>query len=237
MSEHPRSEVARRLAALALGLVLPLCGADGEPAPPAPAPAPAAERRPEVEALIDAIEARYAGVRDLRARFEQESRIASLERSDRSSGRVLIQRPGRMRWEYGLPEPRVIAVDGDVVRIYDPGERQLQVAPLGQGALSPTALDFLLGRGSLRGNFTVERLEPGEGPGLGLRLRPLDDAGFESLELWVAPQTYQIRASVLRDLFGNRTHIRFIEVSENSGVEEGAFTVSVPDGTDVIDLR
>ncbi len=245
---RPRSDASRRWAALALrgalavgaGLAAVGAGLAGaDPAPGASAAAPAARdaESPQVAALIDAIEARYAGVRDLRAGFEQESRVASLDKIERSSGSVLIQRPGRMRWEYRQPEARVIAVDGEVVRIYAPSDRQLQVAPLGQGGLSPTALDFLLGRGSLRGNFQAERLEAVGGDAVGLRLRPRGDSGFDTLELWVAPETHQIRASVLTDLFGNRTHIRFNEVRENSGVEEGAFTVSVPEGTDVIDLR
>jgi outer membrane lipoprotein carrier protein len=232
MSGHPRTEPLRRLALLALCGVLVASG-PGDVAEPTKPP----DEPLEAASLIEAIETRYQGVRDLRAHFEQESHVASLGRTERSTGNVLIQRPGRMRWEYGDPEPRVIAVDGDVVRIYAPGDRQLQVAPLAQGGLSPTALDFLLGRGSLRGNFAVERLGKGEGDDLGLRLRPRGDDGFESLELWVAPGTHQIRASILTDLFGNRTHIRFIEVKENSGVGENAFTVSVPEGTDVIDLR
>ena len=77
-----------------------------------------------------------------------------------------------------------------------------------------------------------------ERPGrLGRVLRPREPAAFEFLEVWLDPESYQVRESVVRDLFGNRTELRFENTRENIGVEEAVFTLEVPEGTDVIDLR
>ena len=114
------------------------------------------------EQIVASVQARYEAVRDLRAEFIQRSRIASLGRDEESRGRVFVKRPGRMRWEYSEPEPLVIALDGDTVRLYTPSERQLQIVPLGVGAFSPTALDFLLGDGDLLASFEAVRLSDTE---------------------------------------------------------------------------
>lgn len=213
----------RRLPILALLVVtLPLVG-NGAP--------------DEAGAIAVKLKQRYAGIRDLRADFVQLAQNASLGREERSSGWVSVQRPGRMRWEYLEPIPRVIVVDGGTLRIFSPEEAQLQLVPLSEGAFSPTAIAFLLGDLDLDRVFAPE-LPAQERPGRrGLVLRPREPAVFEVLEVWLDPESYQVRESVVRDLFGNRTELRFTKTRENIGVEELVFTLEVPEGTDVIDLR
>ncbi len=187
--------------------------------------------------LIDSVQDRYAEVKDLTAAFEQTAQIASIGKTESSKGQVKILRPGRMRWEYTAPEERVIALDGTTIRMYLPEDEQLQIAPLDAGSFPPTALDFLLGSGDLRSSFEGEELEPNARGERGLRLRPRRDASFEFLEIWVDPTSLQLRESIVLDLFGNRTAVRFDAMRENEGIEASAFEVQVPEGTDVIDLR
>jgi outer membrane lipoprotein carrier protein len=201
----------------------------------------AGPQEPKVPDLAG-VQQRYESVRDVRASFVQTSFVASLGREQVSRGRVLVVRPGRMRWEYTEPEASVIVVDADAIRMYTPGDKRLQIAPLGSGAVSSTALGFLLGTGKLVETFNAEPLDPGAAPDskpgqLGWKLVPREATSFESLELWVEAGSRTLRASVLIDLFGNRTRVHFGEVVENAGVEEAAFTISVPDDTDVLDLR
>ena len=187
--------------------------------------------------LVQAVQERYDGIKDITARFEQASQVASIGRTEQSRGSVTIKRPGRMRWEYSGPEPRVIALDGTVLRMYLPEDEQLQIAPLGAGTFPPTALDFLLGEGKLETSFTAERIPEERSGELGLLLRPKQDASFERLEIWVSAEGQQLRESVVVDLFGNRTAVRFGAIRENAGVSDEIFRVEVPEGTDVIDLR
>jgi outer membrane lipoprotein carrier protein len=221
-SGRPRS---RRLAAL-----VPLCAAllaNGGETPPSDAAA----------LILGATQARYDAVVDMRASFAQHATVASLGTTEISSGVVLVKRPGRMRWEYSVPEARVIALDGETLRIYIPEDKQLQIASVSQGAFSPTALDFLLGDGDLTETFRATQLPDGDDGTLRLKLDPLEDARFQHLELWVAPVTHQLRGSVLVDMLGNRTEVRFSNLVENKGVAEEHFTIEVPADTEVIDLR
>ena len=216
-------------------LALALLGGGGE-ADPAPAeanlvPAEAAG------ATLDAVQRHYDEVRDFRADFVQTSFTAALGEETIAHGTVQMKRPGRMRWEYAPPDSRVILVDRESIRLYDPEARQLQIASLAEGRLSPTALDFLLGEGVLAEQFEASPAPPEARAELGLKLRPRGDQSFESIELWVHPESYQLRESVVVDLFKNRTSLRFEGVVENGGVPDAAFEFEPPEGTSVIDLR
>jgi len=197
----------------------------------------AADTDGEAGRTVDAVQKRYDGIRDLHASFEQTSRSAALGTETSSQGEVTVQRPGKMRWEYGAPDGRVIVLDKDSIRIWNPDEKQLQIAALTAGNVSPTALGFLLGQAVLRDTFNAELISDPARSELGLRLRPKSDGGFESLELWVDPKTYQLRESVVLDLFGNRTRVRFGGMRENTGVTSAEFELSAPEGAEVVDLR
>lgn len=194
---------------------------------------------PEDKALV-AVQERYDQVQDLRARFVQTSTSGALGDSSTVRGTVLVQRPGRIRWTYDRPDGREIILDGETIRIYSPDDNQLQIAPLAEGGVSPTALSFLMGAGKLSDEFSGRIAKPESGkaaPGLGLELVPRADSGFESLVLWLDPKTYELRESVLVDLFGNRTRIELSEAVYNAGVAKDAFRFEPPKGTQEIDLR
>jgi outer membrane lipoprotein carrier protein len=194
---------------------------------------------PEEKAL-SAVQKRYDQVQDLRARFVQTSTSGALADTSTTRGTVLVQRPGKIRWTYDPPDGREIVLDGETIRIYSPEDRQLQIAPLAEGGVSPTALSFLMGAGRLSDEFTGRIVKSEEGkaaPGLGLELVPRADSGFESLVLWLDPKTHELRESVLVDLFGNRTRIELSAAVYNAGVEPDAFRFDPPKGTQEIDLR
>lgn len=191
----------------------------------------------EALALLRAVESRYEGVRDFQGRFVQTARVASLGRDEVSSGRVWVKRPGRMRWEYREPEARVIAIDGETLRMYSPEEAQLQIASLEQGAFSPTALDFLFGELALAEHFRPSLGTPHADGTLRLELTPRAQARFQRLELWVDPLGHQLRGSLLVDVLGNRTELRFAELAENLGIADERFSVEVPAETEIVDLR
>jgi len=197
----------------------------------------AADTEGDAGAILDAVQKRYDSVRDLRASFEQTSFSAALGKQTISKGAVTVERPGNMRWEYAPPDGRVIVLDKSSIRIWDPEQKQLQIAALSAGTVSPTALGFLLGQSVLRDTFDAALIaDPGR-TDRGLLLRPKSDGGFESLELWVDPKTYQLRESVVLDLFGNRTRLLLSDVQENLGVKSSVFEFEAPEGAEVVDLR
>ena len=197
----------------------------------------AGEGEGDAARTLDALQKRYDSIQDLRAEFVQTSFSAALGKETESHGVVAVKRPGKMRWEYAQPDGRVIVLDGTTIRIWNPEEKQLQIAPLSPENVSPTALGFLMGQAVLKDTFDAKPLsEPGRRE-LGLALKPRHEGGFESLALWLDPKTLQLRESVVVDLFGNKTRVRLDKIVENKGVEPAQFELAAPPGAETVDLR
>jgi outer membrane lipoprotein carrier protein len=144
--------------ALALTLVLATFGgsgarADGE------APADCAG------ATTELVQARYEGIRDLEVHFTQRSQsvaFSGLGQEMQARGVAQFAKPGRMRWSYEEPEPSLVVSDGETLWIYDPTAKEVQEFPVGQGFLSGTAVQFLLGEGRIRETYEVRAEGCGE---------------------------------------------------------------------------
>lgn len=173
------------------------------------------------------VQSRYDGVRDLEARFTQKSRSVAFGGAGQqmeASGVALFAKPGRMRWTYEKPEPSVVVSDGQTLWIYDPAAREVQEYAVGQGFLSGTAVQFLLGEGRILDAFEV-RAEQCVGEAVRLYLKPREEATYESLELLVSPTSGDVRGTAVVDLFGNRTDVTFesLQVNRNPPAERFRF--------------
>jgi outer membrane lipoprotein carrier protein len=200
----------------------------------------AAGERPPEEVALAALQKYYDECRDLHARFEQTSTLIAMGEPTLSKGSVVVQRPGKIRWTYDPPDSRVIVLDTKEIRLYSPEDRQVQIAPLEEGGVSPTALSFLMGEGRLADEFSAQ-LVPQEAatgpPVLVLDLIPRGDPSFKSLRVWLDPKSHELRESLLVDLFGNTTRLALSAAKCNAGVPADAFRIDYPKGTEEIDLR
>ena len=185
------------------------------------------------------IQARYDGIRDLTAGFEQVSQSASfagepLMDSEPKSGRVVFAKPGKMRWTYGDPEPSVVVSNGETLWIHDVEGRTATRLEVTAGYLSGAALQFLLGDGDLLEEFDVEATAC-TADQISLELLPKNDASYERLGLVAARESGAIVATSVVDLFGNRTEIRFEGIAINQSPDAGVFEFLVPEGVELID--
>jgi outer membrane lipoprotein carrier protein len=106
----------------------------------------------EVERLINLLESRYGRMRGLAAEFEQTYR-ATNARERRESGRLFLQRPRRMRWEYDPKPGKLFIVNGREVWFYVPADREAIHADAGSVADARFPFLFLLGQTNLRRQF------------------------------------------------------------------------------------
>ena len=70
--------------------------------------------------LVSKVDSRYEQTTDLQADFSQETKIEGFETQLSSTGRVLLKKPGMLRWDYVEPSVEQIFVDGDDVLVYTP---------------------------------------------------------------------------------------------------------------------
>ena len=97
-------------------------------------------------------------IRDsLRAAFQQSVLTEELELIDESQGELWLSRPGRFRWNYGIPLEQVVVADGEKLWIYDPGLEQAVLRNQGS-ALGDTPAGLLAGDTSPRDSYLVESL-------------------------------------------------------------------------------
>jgi outer membrane lipoprotein carrier protein len=200
------------------------------PAPPAALPAdPDADL---ARSLIRRVEQRHARTLDLVARFSQSYRSGLLGREIVERGVVSIKRPGRMRWEYKDPEPKLFISDGRTFYFYVPADRQVVVS--GQEIERSLAGRLLSGRGGLLDEFSASLDEPLEEGVLRVKLMPLrEQPDVERAFVDVEPSG-RIRSILLEDVQGNRTRFRFEGVRENTGLPDRLFRFDVPKGVEVV---
>ena len=201
---------------------------------------------PEAARLVGRIESWSRAHPHFEARFEQrfQPRIFGRERVE--SGRLTILRPGRMRFDYETPEPKVFVSDGTNTWFHVPADRQVVVGafaperngPEGNGPedgeLPPNPLDFLSGAARITDFFEAE-IAPDEDGFRAVALtarRP--DGGPSALTLLVEPESGRIRGIVSEDLEGNRTEFRFSDFRVGDPPDDGLFTFRIPPGTEVL---
>jgi len=206
----------------------------------APVSARAEEKQGACAADVAArVQRRYDGVRDLRGRFEQRTDRAALGGAPEDAlvarGEVLFAKPGKMRWRYEAPEPSLVVSDGKTLWVFDETAREVQKLPLEEGYLSAAGVQFLLGDGKLADEFRIAA-RGCDAPIVTLLLTPLRPSHFESLELGVDAKTAAVAETTVVDLFGNRTHVGFVDLRENTRPDATLFRFDAPAGVRVIEV-
>jgi outer membrane lipoprotein carrier protein len=199
-------------------------------------PAPAAE---DLQSLVDKVESHYESVADFEADFIQRYERRLLQRTIEESGKVAVKKPGRMRWEYRLPEEKLFVTDGSKSYFYLPLENQVMVSDAPEGAMGMeegSPFELLTGKRRITESFAFfpSDSKPAEG-GVMLRLEPLKlREEFENVELEIRESDGRVLRVVLNDAQKNRTEYVFRNVRENVGVPEERFRFAIPSGVEVV---
>ena len=127
----------------------------------------------DVEALVTRVDARYAQIKDFQADFVQETRIQGFDTPVRSSGRVYLKKPGRLRWDYLEPSVEHIYVHQDQLSMYVPAHNQVLKGSLTMMVSTKAPLRLLQGVGKLAEHFSVAPAGDGEKGESGLPLLTL----------------------------------------------------------------
>ena len=172
-----------------------------------------------------------SGLGTVSSRFEQRLFDEQRKLIERARGTVLIDRPGRFRFDYTDP-PQLIVGDGAKVWIHDPDLAQVTVRDVDTALGSTPAVLLTTGR-PVEEQFRVEALDAGTGFDAFALEPKAEDASFTRIRLAFAGG--ELRRMELLDQFGQTTLITFTDVRRQPAVPPGAFTFTPPAGADVID--
>lgn len=189
----------------------------------------------DVEVLIERMQQTYERTPALTADFVQVATLTSINRQQTSSGRVYIEKPYAIRWEYAQPDIQTIVYDGKTLRIYTPKKRQLLQSVLDEDKRSNVALLFLAGVGNLRDAFTITPLPNPEERLAVLRLLPRSvQAGFTELHIAVNTKSYFIEKFIIHDTIGNLTEIQLSTLEVHTDLPAPTFVLDVPPDTEIL---
>ncbi len=167
----------------------------------------------------------------LQGRFEQSLIDAEGEVTERSSGTLKIERPGRFRWSYSEPYEQWLVADGLNIWSYDVELAQVTVKPQADALANTPAL--LLG-GSVEAlqqfRFDKAMIESGT---TWVRMIPIDtSSGFERMELGFFDG--QLTRMVFFDNLDQTTLVALYDVTTNEPIDAEQFSFTVPDDVDLV---
>jgi outer membrane lipoprotein carrier protein len=200
----------------------------------AAAPAAQIPDRPPAPDVALALQKKYDAIRDFTADFVQESEGGLLRKKQTERGVVQVKKPGKMRWDYKAPEPKVFVSDGTRIYLHVPADNQVMVSPVPEQDQATTAVLFLVGKGNLTRDFTVTYADGGSADTYVLKLQPrLPERDYDWLQIEVDRRTLQIRSLSAADNQGGRSAFRFSNFKENTGLSDKTFAFKIPRGADV----
>ena len=221
-------------------------------------PAQAVELREVIRALETPFSERK--IQDYSASFSQESRIASLDRLQRASGKVRVrfdyQRSGQaptvmFHWQYDPPTRQELVSNGKTLWVYLPENNQVIQSDL--ETVSPARendpMTFLTGLGNLSRDFQISYAVPSQDAAGNyvLDLRPrrssavlnrmvivVDRTAAEAIAAKSGALVFPILSTTVYDPNGNSTTIEFSDLRVNRGISAGQFNFIMPPGVEVV---
>lgn len=188
-------------------------------------PASAQSRSTALDFFVD-------GLRSWEAEFTQtvtdtRGRVAAPIR-----GKLWIERPGRFRWQLGLPEPmQVMVADGLNLWFHDLDLEQVTVRRA-TDSMSATPASLLAGTTPLREGFSLEPLPRRTGLDW-VRVTP-KQADAEFREARLAFDGNSLRRMELIDKLGQSVVLEFTQSKRNERLAAGLMQFTVPEGADLI---
>jgi outer membrane lipoprotein carrier protein len=163
--------------------------------------------------VVAKVEATCAKTHDLSAQFRQTVTNRSLGQVQEASGRLVLKRPGQMRWEYQKPDQRLYVTDGKKLWAYNPQDKQVMVQAVETAFSSRLPLAFLAGDCHLGKAFQatlVQHAGTRAAPATALlELRPTSaegaQAGIARMILAVNRSSGLVEQVTLFDAVGNTT--------------------------------
>jgi outer membrane lipoprotein carrier protein len=183
------------------------------------------------------IEKAFASLRSLRADFEQSYYSASMATPLLEKGKLYLQKPDLMRWEYLEPERNIFIYKEGVSLAYFPEDNQLY-----RHALSPEEKDWaifslLTGRAKIADTYIIE---PAEFPSdrkspVQIKMIPRTEGEVTYILLEADPGTWLLDKAVFLDWAGNKQEFRFSGLKLDPPLDPRTFELDIPADCEVID--
>lgn len=189
-------------------------------------------------AVLDRIQQFYEDTEDYQATFTQVYKNKLYNETKKSSGKVYIKRPGKMRWEYKKPNEKLFVSDGKVLWVYEAEANQVFKQDLSSSEL-PTAITFLMGKGNLKKDFEYKLIKNEKAAKKGLLVIELvpkkATTQYKKLLFMVDEKSSGVKRTIIVDHSGNTNSMRFEKVKTNQGLKSKKFKFKMPKGATLVE--
>jgi outer membrane lipoprotein carrier protein len=192
----------------------------------------------ELDQLVTGIQRKYNKLKTLSVEFTQIHTSPS-EGTRQESGRLLLRKPGRMRWDYTSPENKLFVSNGRVMYEWVPTDKYATKMSVKESDDMRAPFMFLLGRGNLRGEFKLiefAKESPSRAGNKVLRMIPKRTQEFRELMIEVEPNSLQLSRLSFVDNDGSRSDFLFSNIRENIPAKLELFRFNPPPGVEVREI-
>lgn len=198
---------------------------------------------PGLEETVNRVQAALDATRSLSAAFDQETKGKTWGGAQTLKGRLWIQKPLKMRWEYTDPPGLLIVADGVALWRHDQRENTVYREELSDLLESGSPGLFLAGETPLTALFDIELSPPPKDATLKndgqirLRLFPKSfRSGVKGMALTVDSGSHLAREILIVDHLGARSKLAFTDMLTNEAAPAELFTFTPPSGARVVSL-
>ena len=184
-----------------------------------------------VPEICKQVDQHYNRLHSLRVQFTETYQGMGMKRTE--SGTLLLEKPGRMRWDYSNPAGKVFIIDEKYGYSYTPGDAQAERYPAKQLEDFRSPLRFLLGHTRIEKELTDLTLTP---EGTDYRLQGVPTG----MEQKVAEVTLTVTAEGRIDTIqwketdGAITEFQLTNELPNPPLVEDTFSFQPPPGVTVV---
>ena len=241
-----RLRSVRLIVALVWGVTALLARSAAAPAQSVPVQLTPSPREAAPEArlseLVERIRVASSQRMSMEADFVQLKTSALLQEPLESRGEFSFQAPDKARWEYVLPDPVSLLIEGEEMITW---YRDLQrVERVGVGRLSSKVLEYLSASssiGTLLEYFTVYlHIPPDAGDPYLLDLVPRYkrlEKRLKQLEIWIEAERYVPVRMRYTEADGDVTEYRFSNIRINEDIPKERFELDLPSDVEIVDRQ
>jgi outer membrane lipoprotein-sorting protein len=184
-------------------------------------------------AVLAKIRAAYATTGSVSCTFVQTYAPAGFTATAPETGKLVLQAPDRVRFDYDGPEGKVFTFDGTSGRQYVAADRQMVVRRLAPSDRERLPIVFLESTEALLSRYDAAEATAGNGL-VEITLAPKRPGALKSASLLVLAATGEVKRLDLLDAAGNRTTFTFTQKASGTRRPDSEFALAPPDGTKIL---
>ena len=183
--------------------------------------------------LAQRVDRHYNQLRSLTAEFTETYKGMGIDRTE--SGKLLLLKPGRMKWEYSNPAGKLFLLDGKYAWFYARGDSQVQRIPSKQLDDLRSPLRFLLGHTELDKEMNGLTLASAANTQFTLSGVPKGQENRVTRLTLTVTAEGTITAIEIEETDGALTHFTFTGEVPNAPIPPETFHFTPPPGVPVVD--